>query len=91
MGSKIYNCCGCQPLEALCQLHVIQCSRINSEIRLFPAASGLTVGLTQPPNEWLPDALSLGLKPRGREANNSLSSNAEEKKEWRYTSKFTHA
>lgn len=91
IGSKIYNCCGSQPLEALCQLHVIRFSRINSEIRLFPAASGLTVGLTQPPNEWFPDALSLGMKHRSRETNHSLSSNVEEKKEWSYTSTFLHA
>ena len=90
-GSKIYNCCGSQPLEALCQLHVIKFSRINSEIRLFPAACGLTVGLTQPRNEWLPDALSLGLKPTSHEANHSLSSNTEKKKEWNYTTKFPHA
>jgi hypothetical protein len=57
----------------------------------LPRSVQTDCGSHSAPNEWLPDALSLGLKPKSREANLSLSSNAEEKKEGSYNSKFPHA
>jgi hypothetical protein len=44
------------------------------------------LGLTQPPIQWIPGALSLGLKRPGREADHSPPSSAEVKNAWSYTS-----
>jgi hypothetical protein len=44
------------------------------------------LGLTEPPIQWAPGALSLGVKRPGREADHSLPSSAEVKNEWSYTS-----
>jgi hypothetical protein len=46
-------------------------------IFLFTAASRPAMGPTQPPIQWVPGALSLGLKLPGREADNSPRSSAE--------------
>jgi hypothetical protein len=45
-----------------------------------------TLGPTQPPIQWLPGALSLGVKRPGREADHSPPTNAEIKNAWSYTS-----
>jgi hypothetical protein len=42
-------------------------------------------GATQPPIQWVPGALSLGVKRPGREADHSPPSCAEVKKAWSYT------
>jgi hypothetical protein len=42
-------------------------------------ASRTTLGPTQPPIQWVPGALSLGVKRSGREADRSLPSSAEVK------------
>jgi hypothetical protein len=44
------------------------------------------LGPTQPPIEWVPGALSLGVKRQEREADHSPSAIAEVKKMWIYTS-----
>jgi hypothetical protein len=44
------------------------------------------LGPTQPPIQWVPGALSLGVKRPGREADHSLPSSAEIKDAWSYTS-----
>jgi hypothetical protein len=59
-----------------------------SEVRVL-AGSGTTasrqaVGPTQPPIQWVPRALSLGVKQPGHEADHSPPSNAEVKNEWSY-------
>jgi hypothetical protein len=41
---------------------------------------------TQPPIQWVPGVLSLGLKRPGHEADHSPPSSAEVKNAWRYTS-----
>jgi hypothetical protein len=41
---------------------------------------------TQPPIQWVPRVLSLGIKRPGREADHSPASNAEVKNAWSYTS-----
>jgi len=41
---------------------------------------------TQPPMQWVPAALSLGLKWPGREADHSPPSSAQVKNTWSYTS-----
>jgi hypothetical protein len=41
---------------------------------------------TQPPTQWIPGALSLGVKRPGGEANHSPPSSAEVKNAWSYTS-----
>jgi hypothetical protein len=51
---------------------------------MFQAVPAL--GPTQPPIQWVPEALSLGVKQPGREANHSPSSSEEVKKAWSYTS-----
>jgi hypothetical protein len=54
-------------------------------IFLFPTASRPVLELTQPPIQWVPGALSLGLKSPGRESDQSPPSSAEVKNAWSYT------
>jgi hypothetical protein len=44
---------------------------------LLTTASRPALGPTQPPIEWVPGALSVGVKLSGREANHSPPSSAE--------------
>jgi len=53
-------------------------ARLN--IFLFTTASRPAVGPTQPPIQWLPVAVSLGVKRPGAEADHSPPSSAEVKK-----------
>jgi hypothetical protein len=46
-------------------------------IFLFITASRTAPGPTQPPSQWVPGALSLGVKRPGREADHSPPSSAE--------------
>jgi hypothetical protein len=46
---------------------------------LFTTASRTALGPTQPPSQWVPGALSLGVKRPGREADHSPPSSAEVK------------
>jgi hypothetical protein len=48
-------------------------------IFLFTTASRTALGPTQPPIQWVPRVLSLGVKQPGREADHSLPSSAEVK------------
>jgi hypothetical protein len=48
-------------------------------IFLFIAASETAVGSTQPPVQWIPGALSLGMEWLGREADHSPPSTAQVK------------
>jgi hypothetical protein len=61
-------------------------SRRGLGIFLFTTASRTALGPTQPPIQWVPGALSLGLKRQGREADHSPPSSAEVKEAWSYTS-----
>jgi hypothetical protein len=56
-------------------------SRRGLEILLFTTASRPALGPTQRPIQWVPGALSLGVKQPGREADYSPPSSAEVK-EW---------
>jgi hypothetical protein len=60
--------------------------RGNDRIFLFATASRPALGPTQPPIQWLPGALSLGIKRLGREAAHSPPSTAEVMNAWSYTS-----
>jgi hypothetical protein len=53
-------------------------------IFLFTTVSRPALGLTQPPIQWVPGALSLGVKRPGREAEHSPPSSAEVKNAWSY-------
>jgi hypothetical protein len=53
---------------------------------LFSITSTPAVGPTQPPIQWVPGVLSLGVKRSGREADHSPPASAEVKKMWIYTS-----
>jgi hypothetical protein len=48
--------------------------------------SGPVLGPTQPPIQWVPEALSPGAKQPGREADHSPPTSAEVKNMWIYTS-----
>jgi hypothetical protein len=53
----------------------------------FPtSASRPALGPTQPPMQWVPGALSLGVKRPGREADHSHPFSAKVKNAWSYTS-----
>jgi hypothetical protein len=55
-------------------------------IFLFTTASRPAVGPTQPPNQWVPGALSLGVKRPGREADHLPPLVPRSKNEWSHTS-----
>jgi hypothetical protein len=55
-------------------------------IFLFITASRTALGPTQPPIQWVPGTLSLGIKRPGREADHSPPSSAEVKNAWSCTS-----
>jgi hypothetical protein len=61
-------------------------SRHGLRIFLFTTASRTALGPTQPPIQWLPGALSLGVKRPRREADHSPSSNTEVNNVSSYTS-----
>jgi hypothetical protein len=61
-------------------------SRWGLGIFLFATVSRTALGPTQPPTQWVPGALSLGIKRSGREADHSPQSSAEVKNGWSYTS-----
>jgi hypothetical protein len=54
-------------------------SRQEKEIFLFSTLSGLALGLTQLPIQWVPGAFSPGVKQPGLEAGHLPPSNAEVK------------
>jgi hypothetical protein len=56
------------------------------EILLFTTASRPALGPTQPPIQWVPGFLSLGIKRPGSEADHSSPSSALIKNAWSYTS-----
>jgi hypothetical protein len=60
-------------------------------IFLFTTVSRTALGLTQPPIQWIPGALSLGVKRPGLEADHSPPSSAKVKEEWSYTSTSQYA
>jgi hypothetical protein len=61
-------------------------SRRRLGIFLFTTASRTEMGPTQPPNQWVPGAISLGVKWPGHEADHSPPSSAEVKECVDYTS-----
>jgi hypothetical protein len=61
-------------------------SRQRLGIFLFANASTPALGPTQPPIQWVPVVLSLGVKRPGHESGHSLPSSAEVKNAWSYTS-----
>jgi hypothetical protein len=54
---------------------------LNQSIKFLKSSSRPALGPTQPPTEWVPGALSLGIKRPGREDDHSSPSSAEVK-EW---------
>jgi hypothetical protein len=61
-------------------------SQWGLEIFLFTTASRTALGSIQPPMQWVPGALSMGVKRPEREADHSPPSSAEVKNTWSYTS-----
>jgi hypothetical protein len=55
-------------------------------IVLITTASRSALGPTQTPIQWVPGALSLGVKRPGREADQSPPTSAEVRNAWSYTS-----
>jgi hypothetical protein len=69
--------------------HVMDVGKLevhNLGFFLFITASRMALGPTQPPIQWVPEALSLGVKRPGRETDHSPLSSAEVKNAWSYTS-----
>jgi hypothetical protein len=60
-------------------------SRLGLGIFLLTTASGTALRPTQPPIQWVPGTLSLGVKRPGLEADHSPPSSAEVKNAWSYT------
>jgi hypothetical protein len=60
-------------------------------IFLFTTMSRLALMPTQPPIQWVPGVLSLGVKRPGREADHSPPSSAGVKNAWSYTSTHQYA
>jgi hypothetical protein len=63
---------------------VIECSVCTVGIFLFTTASRPALGPTQPPIQWVPGALYLGLKRPGSEADHLPPSSAGVKNVWSY-------
>jgi hypothetical protein len=61
-------------------------SQYGLGIFLLTTLFRLASGPTQPPVQWVPGVLSLGVRWVGREADHSLPSSAEVKNAWSYTS-----
>jgi hypothetical protein len=61
-------------------------SRLGLGIIPFTTASRTALEPTQPPIQWVREALSLGVKRPGREADHSPPPSAEVKNAWSYTS-----
>jgi hypothetical protein len=61
-------------------------SRQELGIFLFTTASRLALGPNQPPIQWVPGAISLGVRRPRRESDHSPPSSAEVKNAWKYTS-----
>jgi hypothetical protein len=61
-------------------------SRQGMGIFPFTTTTRLVLGHTQPPIQWIPGAISLGVKRPGREAVHSPPSSSEVKNAWSYTS-----
>jgi hypothetical protein len=59
-------------------------SRRGLGVILFTTASRTALEPTQPPIQWVPGALSLGVKRPEREADHSPTSSAEVKNAWSY-------
>jgi hypothetical protein len=60
--------------------------RVPVGSRIFSTSSRPVPGPTQPPIQWVPGALSPGVKRPGREADHSPPTTVEIKKIWIYTS-----
>jgi hypothetical protein len=58
---------------------------------LFSTSSRPALGPTQLPIQWVPEALSPGVKRPGREADHSPNTSAKVKKMWIYTSTLPYA
>jgi hypothetical protein len=65
-------------------------SRQGQEIFLYFTSSRPALGLTQPPVQWVPGALSPGVTRPGREADHSPPPSAMVKNMWIYTSTPPH-
>jgi hypothetical protein len=68
---------------------MIELNILNSYKNIFCSPKhiyNLVLGPTQPPIEWLPGALSLGVKRPGRKVDHPPPSTAQEKNMWHYTS-----
>jgi hypothetical protein len=61
-------------------------SRRRLGIVIFTTVSRTALGPTQPTTQWVPGAISLGVKRPGCEADHSPPSSAEVKNAWSYTS-----
>jgi hypothetical protein len=75
------------PIRAICTTHLILFEFFILMLRIFlyTTASRPAVGPTQPPIQWVPEALFLGVKQQGLEADHSPPC-AGVKNAWNYTS-----
>jgi hypothetical protein len=61
------------------KIHLARVEKLNKFFLPFSFASRTALGPTQPPIQWVPGALSLGVKRLGRKADHSPASRAEVK------------
>jgi hypothetical protein len=59
------------------QIKTARSSHLQCKVFLFSTTSRTTLGLNQPPVQFVPEALSLGTMWQGREAGHSSPSSAE--------------
>jgi hypothetical protein len=75
------------PTRNASSLHFAYILNSQKGLRIFfTTVSTLALGPTKPPIQWMPGALSLGVKRPGREADHSPPTIAKVKNMWSYTS-----
>jgi hypothetical protein len=90
-NAKVKNAWSCTSISPHVFMSWCLCAWHELGIFVFTTASRQALGPTQPPIQWVPGVLTLGVKRPGREADHSLPSSAEVKNAWSCTSSPQYA